>query len=116
MDLPADQRGRAEELARLQDEIDATMLVPPPTPIQKLLSGLYMVSVASYAVFVGIPDPDNDAEFAGLMVLGILGALGLLWAAAGLRRSKKLRHALESELALFMSRDEADGDERSRAP
>ena len=96
LDLPATEDSRAEEIVRLQGEIDAAHSALSSMGISRFGMGVYVAGALTLGSLIGIPESEGEFWLFGLLVFG--SALLLLILMLTYRQSRSDRRALAAQL------------------
>ena len=96
LDLPATEDSRAEEMVRLQGEIDAAHSALSSMGISRFGMGVYVAGALTLGSLIDIPESEGEFWLFGLLVFG--SAMFLLILTLTYRQSRSDRRALAAQL------------------
>ena len=96
LDLPATEDSRAEEIVRLQGEVDAAHSALSSMGISRFGMGVYVAGALTLGSLIDIPESEGEFWLFGLLVFG--SALFLLILTLTYRQSRSDRRALAAQL------------------
>ena len=96
LDLPATEDSRAEEMVRLQGEIDAAHSALSSMGISRFGMGGYVAGALTLGSLIDIPESEGEFWLFGLLVFG--SAMFLLILTLTYRQSRSDRRALAAQL------------------